>query len=472
MQIFTTKRKDINNRLDCYYYQPEFIEIENKLKRLKLKKIKDISTNLKNGSTPRGGVFQKSGIPYFRSQDFSLFDFEIRQFITPEFHEKLFRSAIKANDVLVAVVGATLGVIGYVPQHIHKGNINQNVARIRVKDTDINPKYLAVFLASKIGQKLIFRNATITAQSYLNNQQLGDIEIPILDRQTQNRIADIMQNAYLAKEEKLKQANELLNSLDDYALDKLGVDTKTLGISLSSSRGIYTNSQGYTILSVRSEDLENNWDVRIYTAKYKKNINFLLKSKYKLVTLKEIVADREEVHRGVTPKYTKDGIPVIKTANLQSNEISPLEKAYVSQSFFSNNPRGQIKNNDILISSTGMGSIGKIALFNSNEKALADNHISIIRVNTSLIKPLFLALFLRTERGLLQIERQITGSTGQTELYPSNIEKVQIPLPSLDIQEKICQEVKKRQQRARTLKKEAFKVLKNAKKKVEEMILN
>ena len=32
MQIFTIKNEDINGRLDCYYYQPEFVELEKKVK--------------------------------------------------------------------------------------------------------------------------------------------------------------------------------------------------------------------------------------------------------------------------------------------------------------------------------------------------------------------------------------------------------------------------------------------------------
>jgi hypothetical protein len=139
MKCYFVYSDEIENRLDSHYYKPEFIAIEKRIEKLYYKKIKDISLELKNGSTPSGGVFEKQGIPYFRSQDFNLFDFEINQFISHKFHKTLSRSSIQSRDVLVAVVGATLGVVGYVPEKIKEANINQNISRIRIIDKEVDP---------------------------------------------------------------------------------------------------------------------------------------------------------------------------------------------------------------------------------------------------------------------------------------------------------------------------------------------
>jgi len=74
--------------------------LERKISKLRCKTIKEISFELKNGSTPKGGIFEKDGIPYFRSQDFNLFDFEIRQYISERFHKQLNRSKIKPKDII------------------------------------------------------------------------------------------------------------------------------------------------------------------------------------------------------------------------------------------------------------------------------------------------------------------------------------------------------------------------------------
>jgi hypothetical protein len=207
---FVVWSDEIEERIDPFYYRYDFVKIDKNIKSLNHKRIRDLSLDLKNGSTPAGGVFEKEGVPYFRSQDFNLFDFKINQFITPDFHKQLMRSAIRSGDVLVAVVGATLGVIGYVPKEIKEGNINQNVARVRVIDKNINPKYLAILLASDLGQKQIFRNATVTTQAYLNNQQLGEIKIPLPPLQIQNNIANEVKARMQKAEQLQKEAKTVL----------------------------------------------------------------------------------------------------------------------------------------------------------------------------------------------------------------------------------------------------------------------
>ena len=222
-QIFTIWSDETEGRIDPYFYRAEFIEIENKLEKTKYEKLKNICEDIKNGSTPEGGVFEDFGIPYFRSQDFKLFDFEINQHISLGFHKKIYRSSIKSGDVLLAVVGATLGVVGYVPNRISEGNINQNVARLRTKDKRINSKYLAIFLSSRYGQKQIQRQATVTTQTYLNNEQLGQIKIPLPSLPIQNKIVSIMSKAYEEKKRKEIKAGEILNSIDDFVLKELGI---------------------------------------------------------------------------------------------------------------------------------------------------------------------------------------------------------------------------------------------------------
>lgn len=123
----------------------------------------------------------------------------------------------------MAVIGATLGVIGYVPDFIKEANINQNVARIRVIDKTIDPKYLAIFLSSQIGQKMLLRNATVTTQAYLNNQQLGEIKICAVSSEKQKQIIQLIESAYAQKKQKEQQANKLLESIDDYVLAELGI---------------------------------------------------------------------------------------------------------------------------------------------------------------------------------------------------------------------------------------------------------
>ena len=53
---------------------------------------------------------------------------------------------------------------------------------------------------------------------------------------------------------------------------------------------------------------------------------------------------------------------------------------------------------------------------------MPDNHVTVLR--TSRVDPIYLAVFLNSLLGQLQIERHIKGSSGQIELYPNDIAKI------------------------------------------------
>jgi type I restriction enzyme M protein len=82
---------------------------------------------------------------------------------------------------------------------------------------------------------------------------------------------------------------------------------------------------------------------------------------------------------------------------------------------------------DILINSTGDGTIGRVAVYNEDFPALVDGHITIVR----LIDPArawYVAAYLLSKEGQRQIYRYINGSSGQVEIYPQDIARIWVPL--------------------------------------------
>ncbi|MDL0102635.1 restriction endonuclease subunit S [Campylobacter felis] len=223
-EIFTRKFSEVSGgRFDAEYYSKKYAFIDNFFNNKEYKILKEIVEPIKNGSTPNNGEFEEKGIPYFRSQDLDLYESYPTKFVSLEFHNAIIRSKLAPNDVLLAIVGATLGVVGFVSSDIAEANINQNIAKLRVVDDKIKAKFLAIFLDSSLGKKQVFRLATITTQAYINNSQLGLIKIPKLSLSTQQHIIDLMDKAYKAKKEKENKAKELLDSIDSYLLEELGI---------------------------------------------------------------------------------------------------------------------------------------------------------------------------------------------------------------------------------------------------------
>ena len=159
--------------------------------------------------------------------------------------------------------------------------------------------------------------------------------------------------------------------------------------------------------------------------------------------IKDIII--ENVHRGKSPQYDENGtIPVIKTAHVTNNGIAQEFTEFVSEEFYDKKLDSQMNIGDILLTSTGKPSIGKIAIYNLDDKAIPDGHVSIIRIDKSKYSGEFLVYFIRSVLGYVQLEKEFVGCTNQIELYSDSIENLVIPDISLKEQEKIVEEIREK----------------------------
>ena len=83
---------------------------------------------------------------------------------------------------------------------------------------------------------------------------------------------------------------------------------------------------------------------------------------------------------------------------------------------------------------------------------------------------LYLFAFLRSKLVVNQTTCLMTGNT-LPRLQTQDVQKLLIPLPSFDIQEKIADEVMKRQSEAAKLRQEADAIVEAAKREVEQILL-
>src|SRR3989338_5964433 len=76
MQCFVVQSDEIEGRLDVFYYQPEFIELERKIKKHSSKTLGDFIINISSGATPEKDESEKyytvspeNGVPFLRVQN-------------------------------------------------------------------------------------------------------------------------------------------------------------------------------------------------------------------------------------------------------------------------------------------------------------------------------------------------------------------------------------------------------------------
>lgn len=139
---------------------------------------------------------------------------------------------------------------------------------------------------------------------------------------------------------------------------------------------------------------------------------------------------------GRTPgDYDTGGkLAVVRSGDL----VAPLIYATCERPFLRTAPtKGCVRlaQGDLLISSIGMGSIGKISLVMDATDLITVSEVTILR--DSKHAPEYLFAYLSGPTGQAQIEREVTGATGQQHLLKSKVGGVLVPEPSAGIQPKL-----------------------------------
>ena len=122
------------------------------------------------------------------------------------------------------------------------------------------------------------------------------------------------------------------------------------------------------------------------------------------------------IKRGVTPKYSDEGVLVINQRCIRDQRISldaarrhDLNLRKISDEKF-------LQGGDVLINSTGVGTLGRVAQVNNiSEKTTVDTHVTIARLGLfSEIDISFFGCILKYKEPVFEAMGE--GSTGQTEL--------------------------------------------------------
>lgn len=174
----------------------------------------------------------------------------------------------------------------------------------------------------------------------------------------------------------------------------------------------YKQSGGKMVFNeVLKRDIPENWKVK------------------KLVELTSLI------RRGISPKYTEQGgIPVLNQKCVRDQKIS-FEDSRRHQVVLKDGDERLLKPFDIVVNSTGVGTLGRVAYVKRliEKKTTVDSHVSIVRPNSELVSPQYLAWSLMRYQPI--IESAANGSTGQVELSKSFLENIDVIIPSESVTE-------------------------------------
>ena len=146
---------------------------------------------------------------------------------------------------------------------------------------------------------------------------------------------------------------------------------------------------------------------------------------------------------GGSENYLEEGeILFIRSQNVLMNKFSNHDKLYISKEIHENMKRTWVKKYDVLLNITG-ASIGRTAIYlGEDDKANVNQHVCIIRIkDLKETNPLYLNYYLSGDK--IQGHIQLTNAGGTREaLNYSQIKEFDVPLPSIEFQNKFASIVK------------------------------
>lgn len=167
---------------------------------------------------------------------------------------------------------------------------------------------------------------------------------------------------------------------------------------------------------------------------------FELPPKWKWVQLKTICS---YLQRGKSPKYSEiKQLPVIAQKCNQWDGLHMEHALFIDPATIeSYKPERFLQQNDILLNSTGTGTLGRVGLYdpsvNPYEQAVADSHVTVIRINNTIAHPYFIKHALASTKFQTIIIDAATGTTKQKELNLSTVKQLLVPLPPIEEQHRI-----------------------------------
>jgi len=388
---------------------------------------------------------------------------------------------VHAGQFIMSKIDARNGAYGIVPAELEGAIVTNDFPVFDVDTEKIIPQFLVLVsttekfieFARKCSSGTTNRKR-IDIDAFLNQQ----IPLPAIDEQ--RTLVSAFNNKISQSEVLEKQAAQVEQDIEDYLLSELGIKQK----GYTQAEPIATvASEPQMEYVVNNRQLEDRADTYHWGDEIKKEYKYLkfvrfkdviewgydrinatspLTATYPLVKLKELIT---EGYRGKSPIYKESNSSFILNQKCNRwNEIDLRYKKNVDKKWLLSIKKVLFtREDDILINSTGEGTLGRATVITKDyTNLLYDSHLLLIRVGLKIL-PNYLVLVLNSSFGQDQINAHKAAlATKQTELGLDNLKKIQIPLPSVEVQSTIVEHINKQKNQIKQLRLQAENLRKEA----------
>ena len=340
------------------------------------------------GKTPLklGGAWSTSGYRALSAKNIKtghIVNQESIRFVDEDLYKKWMKDEVQRGDILITSE-APFGQVYYWNSD-EKIVLSQRLFCLRLSE-DVCPKYVYYYMTTGAFQFELDGRATGTTVTGLRQPELLKCKIQIPSLAIQQQIAKI------------------LSSFDD---------------KIEVNRRINEN------LEQQAQALFKSWFVDFEPFKDGEFVESelgMIPKGWRVGKLEEMCSF---ISRGLTPKYDDGSDELILGQTCVRNNIVTLNNARKHKP--KNKTEKWVQQWDVLINSTGIGSLGRVGIvyFQKNNVAI-DSHITVVRTSNPLYRHYVGRNLLNRQ---LEIEKMAVGSTGQTELPRDSVKAMPIVIP-------------------------------------------
>ena len=297
---------------------------------------------------------------------------------------------VEHGELLIEVKGKAEKVALVTNEFPTNTLISGSLFKLTIKD--LEPEYLLVYLLSKFGKGFRERLKSNLLVSFVNRQDLYSIPIVILPNSKRNEIKEGYLEAYVL----YKKAEECYEKANDLLLNELNLNENSLEYDL------FYNSNLKELIN------SNRIDAEYYQPLYGKIIE-KLKSNFEVKPLKNFLVELKKGIEVGGNNYSEEGIPFIRVSNISINGLVEKDQKYLNEELYDNlKEEFEPKMGEILLSKDASPGIAYVV--NNPLKGIISSGILRLVVDETLIDKEYLALYINSILGKLQIERDCAGS--------------------------------------------------------------
>lgn len=357
------------------------------------------------------------------------------------------------NDILIARSGATVGKAYIHLSAPYECFFAGYLIRFIINTDKALPEYIFTYTQLNAYKEWVNAIQRPSGQPNINSEEYQSLEIPLPDIEKQQVIVDVIKSAYLQKKQKESEALQLLDSIDSYILNELGITLPKIKTDLKSRMFIVNRSE-----------LDERLD-----PKYNKDFSYLkrLPSIYPWVTINDVVLNNGQYGANESAiDYNIGDVRYIRITDIDElgnlKETDKKTAETIDESYL-------LSYNDVLFARSG--SVGKCYIHKDvSESAIFAGYLIRFLLNKKKIDSDYLFYFCNSKLYSLWVET-IQRPAVQANINAQEFRKMRIPLPPLDKQREIANHIFTIRQQSKALQEEGKHLLEQAKKEVEQMII-